>query len=80
MAIITIWICQRIEGGLPSDITMKMYLNIFIDFYLGLLPLVGDIADALFRANMRNAAILEYHLRNKVVDEELGKKVTSHHA
>lgn len=42
-----------------------MYINIMLDFAVGLVPFVGDVADALFRANTRNAVVLEKHLRAK---------------
>jgi hypothetical protein len=42
-----------------------MYLNIILDFGVGLVPFLGDVADALFRANTRNAVVLEKHLRDK---------------
>jgi Domain of unknown function (DUF4112) len=32
---------------------------------IGLCPLLGDIADAVFRANTRNAVVLEKYLRQK---------------
>lgn len=56
---------QQIEGGLPADIRAMMMFNIIIDFVIGLVPFLGDVADALFRANTRNAIILENHLRKK---------------
>jgi hypothetical protein len=42
-----------------------MYFNIMVDFGIGLVPFLGDMADALFRANTRNAVVLEKHLRDK---------------
>ena len=42
-----------------------MVFNIIIDFAVGLVPFVGDIADAVFRANTKNAILLEEHLREK---------------
>lgn len=65
MAMMVLRTCQQVEGGLPADVTMRMYLNIIIDFGMGLLPIIGDIADALYRANTKNAAVLEKHLRQK---------------
>jgi len=65
MAIMVMRTCAQIEGGLPADVRMKMYINIMLDFAVGLVPFVGDLADALFRANTRNAIVLEKHLRAK---------------
>lgn len=65
MAIMVLRTCQQIEGGLPADVQSKMYFNIILDFVLGIFPIVGDIVDAVFRANTRNAVVLEKHLRQK---------------
>ena len=65
MAIMVLRTCQQIEGGLPANVTSKMYFNIAVDFAIGLIPAIGDVADALFRANTRNAVVLEKYLREK---------------
>jgi hypothetical protein len=65
MAIMVLRTCQQVEGGLPSNVLSKMWFNIALDFGIGLVPFLGDVADALFRANTRNAAVLEQHLRAK---------------
>jgi hypothetical protein len=57
--------CEQVEGGLPADVKSKMYVNIILDFGIGLCPIIGDMADALFRANTRNAVVLEKFLRAK---------------
>lgn len=56
---------SKIEGGLPGAVALRMLINIIFDFVIGIVPFIGDLADAAFRANTRNAAILEAHLREK---------------
>ncbi|MFT5887385.1 MAG: hypothetical protein ACI9BO_000191, partial [Zhongshania sp.] len=41
------------------SIQLRMLGNIGLDFVLGSVPIVGDIADVAFRKNMRNADLLE---------------------
>jgi hypothetical protein len=65
MAMMVLRTCQQIEGGLPKDVQAKMMFNIILDFAVGLVPFVGDLVDALFRANTRNAVVLEKFLREK---------------
>jgi len=65
MAMMVLRTCQQVEGGLPNEIKAKMLFNIVLDFGIGLVPFLGDIADALFRANTRNAVVLEKFLRAK---------------
>lgn len=57
--------CTQIEGGLPPAIQSRMLLNIAMDFAVGLVPFLGDVADALFKANSRNAWVLEEYLTKK---------------
>lgn len=57
--------CNTIEGGLPSALRRKMIRWIVIDFLIGLVPFIGDLADAAFRANTMNVSILENHLIEK---------------
>lgn len=41
---------------------LKMSANTGLDFILGSIPLVGDIIDFGFKANLRNSAILKQEL------------------
>jgi hypothetical protein len=53
-----------LEGGrrrLPPVVLVRMVLNAAIDMVLGLLPLLGDLADVAWKANLRNLALLERH-------------------
>ena len=56
MAMMVIHTCKQVEGGLPSNVLSKMYFNVVVDFVVGLVPFIGDVADAAFRANTKNAA------------------------
>lgn len=53
------------EVGLPSTVLVHMLFNVILDFFLGLVPLLGDIADMAYKANTRNAILLEDHLRQR---------------
>ncbi|PNY29890.1 membrane protein [Tolypocladium capitatum] len=65
MALMVFKTCCQIEGGLPTSLKLQMLFNIGFDFAVGLVPFIGDLADAIFKANTRNALILEQHLREK---------------
>lgn len=45
MAMMVLRTCQQVEGGLPKDVQAKMMFNIIVDFGIGLVPFLGDIAD-----------------------------------
>ena len=48
--------------GVPPWVVMRMILNLGVDTLVGSVPLVGDVFDVGFRANTRNAALLERHI------------------
>lgn len=52
-----IW--QAHKAGAPKALKLKMLGNIGLDFVLGSVPIVGDLADIAFRKNDRNASLLE---------------------
>ena len=41
----------------------RMLANVGLDFMLGTIPLVGDALDFAWKANRKNARLLEQHLR-----------------
>ena len=53
------------DMGLPMHRKSRMVWNVFLDWLLGLIPLVGDIFDVGFKANRKNAAILRRHFDEK---------------
>ena len=57
--------CCSVEGGLDSSIKVRMMINIILDFVVGLVPFVGDLADAAFKCNTKNLRLLENTLDTK---------------
>jgi hypothetical protein len=47
--------------------------NVAIDFVLGVVPLVGDLFDLVFKANRKNAMLLERHLTRQVEKQRLAR-------
>jgi hypothetical protein len=48
--------------GAPRLVIARMLLNVAIDGGFGVIPVVGDMFDAMFCANRRNIALLRQHL------------------
>ena len=48
--------------GAPASVLVRMVANVGIDALVGVVPVAGDLFDAAWRANTRNAALLERHL------------------
>ncbi|MFT7404147.1 MAG: hypothetical protein ACI955_001213 [Zhongshania sp.] len=49
-----------------SSLKFKMFANIGVDFVLGSVPIIGDIADVAFRKNIRNVDLLEDWLKKLI--------------
>lgn len=50
---------QAQELGAPRSLRMRMAANILIDLMVGSVPLVGDIFDVAWKANLRNLRLLQ---------------------
>lgn len=48
--------------GVPRSGLARMLGNIGIETVIGAVPLLGDLFDMAFRANLRNVAVIEKHL------------------
>jgi Domain of unknown function (DUF4112) len=53
------------EANLPPNVRAQMMFNVAVDFVVGLIPFLGDLADMAFKANTRNAIVLENFLRER---------------
>lgn len=50
-----------IRRGVPRVVVLRMFLNIAVDVVGGLVPVVGDAFDLVWRSNVRNLELLERH-------------------
>jgi len=64
--LLNFWVVQIAqEADLPPKLVAQMYANVAFDFGIQLVPLLGDIAQSVYKCNVRNTAILEKHLRQR---------------
>lgn len=54
---------QAWKLGVPRSVLVRMWINIVLEGVVGAVPVVGDLFDAAWKANARNAALLEAHLQ-----------------
>jgi len=74
MAMMVVRKCMQVDGGLPSPVLLNMLVWVCIDFFIGLVPFVGDLLDASIRANTKNVRILEQHLDKKYKPKEISRR------
>ena len=54
---------QAVRMRLPVVVQARMVLNAALDMLLGLVPVLGDLVDIGWKANLKNLALLERHAR-----------------
>lgn len=47
--------------GLPVHVLLRMIGNVVVELVIGVIPVVGDLFDFAWHANMRNLALVERH-------------------
>ena len=58
-------VLQSKRLGVPKSVQNKMWANIAIDAVAGFVPVIGDVIDVGWKANRKNAQLLEDHLRGR---------------
>lgn len=63
---VSLWIILEARRlGAPRHLCARMLWNILLDTVVGTIPLLGDIFDAGFKANLKNVALLEAFLHRQ---------------
>lgn len=57
---------QAVRMGMPPLVIARMVLNIALESVLGVIPVVGDLFDFIFKANMRNVQLIHNYQENPV--------------
>jgi len=52
---------SAMRRGVPRIVLARMLVNIGVDTVFGMIPVVGDLFDLLWRSNVKNLALLERH-------------------
>jgi hypothetical protein len=60
---------HSIRLRIPKVVIGRMLINTALDLLTGVVPLLGDLFDAAFKANLRNLQLLERHARPGVAPE-----------
>jgi hypothetical protein len=56
-------VAEAYRLGLPKRVILQMLINVGAEAIVGTVPVVGDVFDAVWKANMRNLRLVElaYH-------------------
>jgi hypothetical protein len=55
-------VAQAARAGVPASVLARMVLNVVLDAVIGAIPVLGDVFDVAFKANLRNAALMDAYL------------------
>ena len=64
-----VWI--GIQMRLPGHAISEMIANIATNFFIGLIPVVGDFADFFHKANFKNLKILKQYAKGHVIEGKI---------
>lgn len=62
-AVYIVYLGRRL--GIPLTTQLRMLINVLVDLLVGVVPLLGDLFDAHFKANLRNVSLMEDFWRLK---------------
>ena len=60
-AVSSVMIVMMARNGVSGNVLARMILNILIDTIIGSVPLIGDVFDVAFKANLKNMRLLKAH-------------------
>ncbi|MGH7525139.1 MAG: DUF4112 domain-containing protein [Gemmatimonadales bacterium] len=67
-------IMQSARIGVPRSLLARMGWNVAVEVVAGAVPLLGDIFDAGYKANLRNLALLQQHVDRPLESRRAGRR------
>ncbi|MEN1727930.1 MAG: DUF4112 domain-containing protein [Pseudomonadota bacterium] len=65
--LMSVWVVNEARRiGVGRSLLTRMIGHLMVDFLGGLLPIVGDLFDAFYKANTRNTALLRSYLHGQL--------------
>jgi uncharacterized protein DUF4112 len=74
-ALSTYIIFKAARLGVPKRVLLRMAGNVALDTVVGVIPMVGDIFDIAWKANVRNLALLRTHLAAPECTERSSRQI-----
>jgi hypothetical protein len=60
LSLLIIWQAKKIKAS--NTILFKMISNVLLEFMVGIIPVLGDVVDVYWKANIQNINLLKNHL------------------
>lgn len=59
--------------GLPRESLVRMVLNILLEVFVGTVPVLGDLFDVAWKANVKNMELLDIHMKSPTKGKKADK-------
>jgi hypothetical protein len=59
------------EYGLPHHVKITMMWNMFVDWLIGLIPIIGDLFDIGWKANQKNVALIRKYVERAGAESDI---------
>jgi len=69
----SIIVVQAVRLGVPQTILARMVLNIAIESLVGMIPIIGDLFDARFKANTLNVNMINQAFKDGGMEQGMGQ-------
>jgi len=67
-------ILESARLGVPRTLLARMGYNVLVDVGVGTIPVLGDLFDAGYKANLRNLALLRGHVEQPAMAHRAGRR------
>jgi hypothetical protein len=67
-------IVEAARLGVPRPLLLRMGYNVAVDALVGAVPVLGDLFDAGFKANLRNLALVQQHADRPVASRRSSRR------
>jgi hypothetical protein len=67
-------VAEAARLGVPRSLLLRMGWNVAVDTAVGSVPLLGDLFDAGYKANLRNLALVQQHVERPVTAQRAGRR------
>ena len=68
-------IFEAARMGAPTRVLLRMIGNVAVESIVGIIPILGDIFDIAWKANVRNIALLRAHQEHLFIHERSSRQI-----
>ena len=55
--------------GVPRKTLLRMAINTSLDYFISIIPIIGDLTDIFYKSNLKNIQLVQQHLSHLNIKE-----------